>query len=233
MKRFTFILIAVVMTSGFSVAAAGANSYPIYPPGTSVQLEPSNFINIARATPGLPDVALLPGDNLAQHLYTLGAQSPAGSYVIGVLNGRIDTSFPGNIYMWLTSGWEYAGGPDELVMALGNWVGNSFVLDSDFVPASFYYTGEYVTVPSDSRGNGPIPYALNCSVTPLSDFHFTGDRYVNAIIMGKTNQLPSHVSAVAVDSFPVSNVPEPSTILLLVLGLAGRIMFRKRIEPQK
>jgi PEP-CTERM motif len=218
MKNLTFIIVTgIVIAVVLNLNTAFGNSYPIYPPGANITLQPADFIqSVPDQSSGLPDPNPVIGDNLNQHPGAFGIGFPAtGTYFVGVFGSPIDTRWPGAVYLWETTSSGFAGDPGPQI-SLGFWDGLAFTQLGDSVQALYYNTGVIWT----------SFYLINSSITPLSDFNITGDHILNAVKIEAVDGAHNQVTAVAANA-----IPEPSTILLVGVGLLGLAGYaRKRMH---
>ena len=221
----------VIPMAGFYINSAFANSYPIYPGGTYVTLSSGNFIqSVPDQSPGMPNPNPVIGDNLNQHPGGFGVGWPIeNNFFIGVFGGPIDTKNPNAaVYLWETTGGGVGlnGAPGPLI-SVGFWDGTEFIMPPDAVtvPSHFYDTGQWLYpyyYPYDYF------YMITSSITPLSAFNLgdtTDFGIYNAVKISYNPHGHNQVTAVATNI-----VPEPSTFLLLGVGLAGVGFLRRRMK---
>ena len=113
MKKLLTTFAAFVVIANLFGGQANAGLYPVAPPGTSISLQPADFIqSVPEQSPGLPDPNPVIGDNLGQHPGAFGIGFPdTGTYFVGVFGRPIDTSQPGAVYLWETTTSGSAGEP--------------------------------------------------------------------------------------------------------------------------
>jgi hypothetical protein len=193
--------------------------YPVAPPGTSVMLNPPDFIQSVPESVGVsyPTGGTVIGDNLYQHPGAVLFPTPQfpAPFLIGVFGGPIDTSNPNtSVYLWETGGGTVpTGEPGPLVM-LGHWDGSVFNPFGKSVQADYQDTG--VSFQLD------MTYYLHSSIIALSDFQIPGTPILNAVMIEGVDVGPGPVRASSrVVAVAANTIPEPSSIVLLGTALAG------------
>lgn len=223
MKRFV-IAVACMLGSLWGGTASAGMLYPIAPPGSTVSLEPRDFIqSVPDQTFGLLNPNPVIGDNIGQHpgAFRVGFP-PLGSYFVGVFGAPIDLNHPDNaVYLWETSNVSNDAtgflGPQ---IQLGYWNGLNFTGYGITQNALYKPTG----VLEDSFPDPPFR-EITSSVTFLKDLLQDGMGNqldyslltLNAVKIEVTDvNLHNQVTAVAVNT-----VPEPASIAIWGLGAIG------------
>ncbi len=238
----TRITLNVVFAAGMLAlfgSPVSADLYSIAPSPNTVSLELNNFIQSVPQGSGLATPNPVIGDNNigssnsslspTQHPGAFDNGFPQnGSYFIGVFGGSIDTSnTDASVYLWETSSSFFTSAVAGPQIQLGYWNGLDFKSSGNSVAASYLSTGKDVFVIGPSAQG---IYALNSSITHLSDFHISGNPIVNAVEISVTDQnAHNQVEAVAITAI----VPEPSTFVVAataaLVGLAIAWRRRKRV----
>lgn len=219
MKRF---VIAVACMLGSLWGGTASGGYPIAPPGSTVSLEPRDFIqSVPDQTFGLLNPNPVIGDNYKQHPGAFGVSSPPlGSYFVGVFGAPIDLNHPDNaVYLWETTIPPIpATGTLGPQIQLGYWNGLNFTGYGITQNALYKPTDEYTSISQST-------YNINSSVTFLKDLLQDGMGNqldyslltLNAVKIEVTDvNLHNQVTAVAVNT-----VPEPASIAIWGLGAIG------------
>jgi hypothetical protein len=222
-RLFTPIALAsllVVLLGG----TAFADTYPIAPPGATVSLNASDFIQfVPQETPGMPVPNPVSGNNIGQHPGAFGTGfPPVGWFFIGVFGDLINTNDPTSaIYLWETSAAPFTGSSTGPQIQLGYWNGNTF---SPFgIPQSASYFG------TGAPGMDPF-FEITSSITPLIDFGITPGfgSPLNALLVKVVDpNAHNQVTAVAANT-----VPEPSSLLLLGTCIAGLLVRWQRLSAR-
>jgi len=210
---FRLICAAVLAGAGLCPMPVQANEYPIAPAGTSVFLQPWDFLQYSPdcARCNLPNGVT--GDDLDRHP---GWATPVYASFIGVFAHDIDLDLAGAaIYLWESSSGDadssvYFRGPD---IQLGYWDGINFLASGVQAQALYYSTGL-----RQEAGTGLV---LHSSVTPLQDFQIQGKPTLNALRISAAADGHNQVIAVAA-------TPEPSGLLLVGSALMAAAVFGRR-----
>ena len=225
MKKLNTMMLAAMALASVGMQDARANLYPIYPPGTYVDLQPDEFIlSVPVSTENCTfDWCNVIGDWYNNHP---GASvNYPGDFFVGLFARPLDASRENSaVYLWETKGnsIDLQGDAGPLV-SIGYWDGLSYVMKSAaVVPASYYGVQEYVTFPG-VQGR----YAVNASVIPFSAFNLAACGYAgcNAVMVSYNALAEDRVTAIGI---PL--VPEPASVFLLVAGLLGYRLQRKSRE---
>jgi len=221
-------------------SSASADLYSVAPSPNTVSLGLNNFIESVPQGSGLanPPNPVIGDNNIGssnsllsptQHPGAFAVGGPqVGSYFIGVFGVSIDTSKDGSVYLWETTSSPFTSAVAGPQIQLGFWNGLDFKSSGNSVAASYLSTGQDVFVNGPS---GAALYALNSSITHLSDFHISGNPIVNAVEISVTDQFAhNQVEAAAITG---TAVPEPSTFVVAataaLVGLAIAWRRRKRV----
>jgi hypothetical protein len=229
MKYLAVTLAAAAGMAALSGGPASADLYPIAPPGTSVTLQPSEFIQSVPQSFGVsypnplnqPNGDTVIGDDIERHPGAVFNSS--SSFLIGVFGGPIDTSPGADVFVWHTGRDDFPfTGP---LIQLGHWddIGKVFTSFGNTVATSFLDTG--VSVPVVGFFG-----ELSSSITPVSAFGVDGIPFLNAVELTYNNSLGSdnRVTGVAANL-----VPEPSTMLFFGSGLACLVGYGWQRKKQQ
>lgn len=223
------IILAIAITTFmavFNIHSASANQYPIAPPGTSVDLELSDFI---RFVPEQSSDLYFPnpvvGDNLGQHPGGFETGWPdIGSFFVGVFDRTIDIEDPENaIYLWETT---IPGGNDIAFtgpqVQLGYWDWDSWSFTPYGTPQTASYLGTGVVLYNLEH---QMDYEITSSIIPLSDFGITPDFsfLLNAVRIEAVNYAHNQVTAAATHI-----IPEPSTWVSFAVGFFGLLSYNRK-----
>ncbi|MFM9916309.1 MAG: PEP-CTERM sorting domain-containing protein [Rhizobacter sp.] len=207
-----------VAASFLLAGSCWAGVYPLAPWGSTVTLQPGNFIqSMPDASPDLlPRQLDVLGPYLDRHPGAVLENYSELKYFVGQFDYSFDRHNFGDgigVMLWETTGECFYGqaGPS---VRLGYWDGDMFRAAGDEVQSSYY-----------CAGYGDLTQkTINSSVIPFSDFNIADDSLMNAVRVTGTARGHDMVSAVAADF----KIPEPSTLLLAAVGLLGLAATARR-----
>jgi hypothetical protein len=193
--------------------ASHAGVYPVAPPGSTVTLQPADFVQyVPDHSPELNEADRLIGDTLDQH--------PGGfccgglGYLVGVFGHSFDAADPGYVRLWETTGGSNNDNMMGPQITLGHWDGTAFTAYG--VSVNAVYNG---------TGTGSFGFEVTASATPLAEFRVGGHPVLNAVMLDTTGAQMPQVTAAAIDV-----VPEPSSVVLQAsaLGVVRVMGWRRR-----
>ena len=197
---------------------AFANTYPLYPPGSTVTLGLDNFLQSSPFNTSLNPMLQAPlGDHYNGHPGWNGNVAGPGDYFIGMFGHAIIPEF--DVYAWESTSVGLSGDAGPL-LTLGNWNGTTFTPLGDTVAARYYDTGEIIQ----------SGFHVNASITPSSDFNIQGSYDgLNAIRVAVNPTGHNQVTAMA------TSIPEPCTLVMALFsaGVLGFIGYRQQRSKRR